>query len=112
MESADTQSSNVAVTISGTPPNLQWSAAPDPLEVDQENLINYQLSNQSPTPLVFCAVDVEPSSPQFQVQSIRPTQIQLLDQDLTAGSFAVYLWVQDRNGQRYRSPDPQVINRR
>lgn len=112
MESANTQNVNVAVVLTGSPPNLQWAATPDPLEVAEENLITYTLNNQSGTPLAFCAVDIEPSSPQFQVQSIRATQIQLLDQDLSAGSFAVYLWVQDRNGQRYRSPDPQVINRR
>ena len=112
MESTETQNVNVAVVLTGSPPNLLWAAAPDPLEVDEENLITYTLNNQSGTPLVFCAVDIEPSSPQFQVQSIRATQIKLLDQDLSPGSFAVYLWVQDRSGQRYRSPDPQVINRR
>lgn len=112
MESPATQNVNVSIGLTGTPPNLQWTATPDPLVVSQEDQITYVLNNQSSTPLVFCAIDIDPPSPQFVVQSIRATQIKLLDQHTTPGTFAVYLWVQDRSGNRYRSPDPQVINRR
>lgn len=112
MESPATQNVSVAIGLSGNPPNLQWTASPDPLVVSQEDQITYVLSNQSSTPLVFCAVEINPPSSQFVVQSIRATQIKLLDQNTAAGTYDVYLWVQDRNGNRYRSPDPQVINRR
>lgn len=101
----------VTVTITGSPPQLNWQASPDPLQVNQENLIQYHLINQSPVPLVFCSADIEPSSPQMQVKDVQATQIEVLDEDLSPARFAVYLWVQDPSGQRYRSPDPQVINR-
>ncbi len=111
MNPLEQQAVTVTVTITGSLSNLVWNASPDPLEVDDENLITYQLVNQSGSPLAFCDVEISPSSPQFQVQSIRANRIELLDQDLSPGNFAVYLWVLDRGGNRHRSPDPQVINR-
>lgn len=111
MSELKTLETTVTVTLTGTAPNLNWQAVPDPLEVDDENLITYQLVNQTGSLLVFCDVEISPDTGQIQVQTINATQIQLLDQDLAAGSFAVYLWVQDRRGNRYRSPDPQIVNR-
>lgn len=111
MTQAQTNELPVAVTISGSLPNLQWQANPDPLDVSAENLIVYQLTNHSGSPLSFCAVDISPSSAQFSVQSIAADRIEVLDQDSSPGVYEVYLWVQDSSGQRYRSPDPQVINR-
>ena len=66
--------------------------------------------NNSGSPLGFVQADIEPASSDFSVQSITATQIQLLDRDNKAGTYAVYLWVEDADGNRYRSPDPQVVN--
>lgn len=101
----------VAVTISGSLPSLQWQAQPDPIDISGQNLIVYQLTNRSSSPLSFCAVDVSPASAQFTVQSISATRIELQDADSSPGTYEIYLWVQDAGGRRYRSPDPQVINR-
>lgn len=111
MTQANTHELPVAVRISGSLPNLQWQASPDPLDVSDENLIVYQLTNLSGSPLAFCAVDISPTNAQFSVQSIAADRVEVLDQDSSPGVYEVYLWVQDSSGNRYRSPDPQVINR-
>lgn len=100
----------VLITLSGNLQNLQWQATPDPAICNKKSLIVYTLQNNSGSPLSFCQVDLDPPNAQFSVQSISASQIELLDKDNKAGTYSVYLWVQDDSGNRYRSPDPQVVN--
>ncbi len=101
----------VSVTLSGNLQSLTWQASPDPVTCKKKSLLVYTLQNTTGSPLSFCQVDVEPNQGDFTLQSLTSTQIELLDEDKRKGTFAVYLWVQDSSGQRYRSPDPQVINK-
>lgn len=111
MSDAQIQQIPVLVTLSGSLSALQWQATPDPVECKKKSLIVYTLQNNTGSSLSFCQVDIEPNSSDFSVQSLTATRIELLDEDKRSGRYAVYLWVQDGSGNRYRSPDPQVINK-